>query len=259
MVVNDTAIRSPILWIISPFKYVRERLKSVVWKRSALLCGGAVSVYLLYCFFTSGSEHKPDSKKEHPRKNHLLRLSSKMPDSSRGTLDNTFRSSSHRKTFSSPLRGTPSEDKSSQSEEMYSADPNYSSSSLYIDHQKVSQYTRNRLLVTSAINDWDIWIASYGHMTLSRDDQLLHDSTQIFKNKPVSMFSKYSSKEDGRYEQSKTLETLKHNYEQGLIPSILTKSRHSISNSFKAIFRYGEGSERSATRLSKMKAPEKWG
>lgn len=44
-------------------------------------------------------------------------------------------------------------------------------------------------------------------------------------------------KKQAEYEANRSLQTLKDNYEKGLIPMLLNKSRHSISGSLQALFR----------------------
>lgn len=229
MVLTDVAYKNPFSWVIPPFKYVKERLKSLGWRRSGLVIGGgAVTVYMLCWLLKSGKKEKSESNIEHTPEKPVHQATEKpLNEANEKPLDQVSEKSlqqadqSESRTFSSPIPGTPREDyssepevmysadPSSESEEMFSADPNYSSSSIYLHQQKAKR---------------------------------------MLENNPFSLFNNYKTNGDGKgrretYEQNRRLETLKHNYENGLLPSFLTKSRNSLSTSFKAIFRMGERCE----------------
>lgn len=65
-------------------------------------------------------------------------------------------------------------------------------------------------------------------------------NSSIYKQQQKALRNSKNSdieKKQAEYETNRSLQTLKFNYEKGLIPMLLNKSRHSISGSLKALFR----------------------
>jgi len=223
-------------WFTTPFEFVRGRLKRLGWRRAAVIGGGAVAVYFVCRYLTSAwsnqsrheQQHAPDNPAESV-KDHR-RAESTAGNKLEGVVyqeDDSYEAAGlkagHRRTFSSPPPGTPAEDLSSESEAMFSADPNYSTNSIYLRQQTFNK---------------------------------------MFKSSPFTMFNSYNGKENGigdgqpgstsarrePFEQNRSLETLKQNYELGRIPKILTRHRNSIGGSLKAILGLGQRSSGSLSR-----------